>query len=86
MIKFLLGLVVGVFIGVLVVAPNPELGERVRVAWDEGRRWVGGFVSEAEDAAGEAVDRVRETTGDALSGDEEATPGEGVPPVEEPAR
>jgi hypothetical protein len=85
MIKFLLGLVVGVFIGVLLVAPNPELGDRVRNAWDDGRQWLAGFVSEAEDAAGEAVDRARDTAGDALRGDGDATQDEAVP-VEEPAR
>jgi hypothetical protein len=62
MFRLLIGIVIGIFIGVLVVAPNPELGDRFRTAWDESRRMVLSLVSDAQDAAGEAVGEVRDAT------------------------
>ena len=60
MFKFLVGVVVGVFVGVLVVAPNPELSARVHEAWDDGRRWVAAFIATVEENAEETVDEAVE--------------------------
>jgi hypothetical protein len=57
MFRFLLGVVVGVLVGVMVIAPNPDLRRHAHDAWDEGRRWVTGFVSTVE----ERVDETRDT-------------------------
>lgn len=37
--RFLCGVVVGILMGVLVIAPNPELDSRVRGGWDNLTRW-----------------------------------------------
>ena len=60
MLKFLLGVVVGIFIGALVIAPNPEFGERVDAVWDNARGWIGGVAEEAGDAAEDVAGGVRE--------------------------
>ena len=73
MFRLLIGIVIGIVIGVLVVAPNPELGNRFRTAWDEGRRMVLSLVSDAQDVAGEAVGEVRDATERAVGAVREGT-------------
>ncbi|HEX6143200.1 MAG TPA: hypothetical protein VFZ01_10805 [Geminicoccaceae bacterium] len=80
MFKFLIGLVVGVFIGVLVVAPNPDLSARVQEFWVDARAWGTAFWSAAEQAADdvagqveEGAEEVGEGIGDAAREAEEAT-------------
>ena len=66
MFRFLIGLVVGVLVGVLVVAPNPELSARVQEAWNDGRRWVVAFVSTVGEKADEAADEAVQGAGEAM--------------------
>lgn len=54
MIRFLVGMVVGVFLGVLVIAPNPELSDRVQDVWADARAWASDLLGTAGDAAREA--------------------------------
>jgi hypothetical protein len=61
MFRFLLGVVVGVLVGVMVIAPNPDLSRQVHDAWDEGRRWVTGFVATVEERVDETRDAETET-------------------------
>lgn len=60
MLRFLLGVVVGIVIGIMIVVPNPELGRQLDNAWDEGRRWVMGFVAEVEERVDEPADEAGE--------------------------
>ena len=80
MFKFLIGLVVGVFIGVLVVAPNPDLTAQVQEFWVDAKAWGMAFWSAAEQAAGDvagqaerAAEEVGEGVGEATEEAEQAT-------------
>lgn len=84
--KFLLGLVIGLVVGVLAVAYNPNLPQEVRTALAEvtalvmrgterAAEMVGGVADEAADEAGEAA---REAEGEAT--------GEPGAVVEEPVQ
>ncbi|HET6521406.1 MAG TPA: hypothetical protein VFG47_16530 [Geminicoccaceae bacterium] len=89
MFRLLIGVVIGILIGVLVIAPNPELGDRVRSAWDQGQRWVAALVSGAEDAAHEAADGVRDATdraADAVREGADEVREEAPPPPAPPAQ
>lgn len=55
--RFLVGVVVGVFLGVLVVAPNPFLSAQVRDFWAEARIWLAAAVT----TAAEVAERANET-------------------------
>lgn len=76
MLKFLMGLVVGVFLGVIVIAPNPELAAKVEDLWVDAKDWAGDFWSAAEDAGDTAKDLANEAAegaGDLAREAEEAT-------------
>ena len=80
MLKFLVGLVVGVFLGVLVIAPNPQWSEQVQDLWVDARAWAAAFVGAAENVAedvaeeaGEAAEEVKEGANDLAREAEEAT-------------
>jgi hypothetical protein len=53
MIRFVVGMIVGVFLGVLVIAPNPSLSTQVQDLWTDLRVWAGALISTAGDAARE---------------------------------
>ena len=71
MLKFLAGMLVGVFLGVLVVAPNPQWSERVQDLWVDARAWGAAFLGAAEEAADQAADEVGEAAGKAAGEIEE---------------
>lgn len=80
MLKFLVGLVAGVFLGVMVIAPNPEWSERVQDLWVDAKAWGAAFLGAAEEAAdevadkaGDAADEVKEGANDLARDVEEAT-------------
>jgi hypothetical protein len=60
MFKFLIGVVVGIFIGVLVIAPNPEFSARVNDLWADARAWGQTLLGTAENVAGEAAEKAGE--------------------------
>ena len=82
MLKFLVGLVVGVFLGVLVIAPNPELSDRVERLWDDARTWGAAFWEDAGEAAEQAAGQAGEAARDLREGAEEAA-GEAARAVDE---
>lgn len=51
MARFIVGVVVGVFLGVLVVAPNPLLSAQVRGLWAEARVWLAAALVTAQEVA-----------------------------------
>lgn len=80
MLKFLVGVVVGVLLGVMVIAPNPEWSQRVEDFWVDARAWGAAFLGAAEEAAdevadkaGEAANEVKEGANDLAREAEEAT-------------
>lgn len=54
--RFILGVVVGVFLGVLIVAPNPLLSTQVRGLWAETRVWLAAVLVTAQEVAERADD------------------------------
>jgi hypothetical protein len=60
MLRFLLGVVVGVFLGVLVIAPNPQWTETVENYWTDAKVWAAALWSAAEDTAADVGDRAEE--------------------------
>jgi hypothetical protein len=52
--RFLVGVLVGVFLGVLVIAPNPLLSAQVHGLWAEARTWLAAALQTAEGVAGRA--------------------------------
>ena len=71
--KFVLGLIIGVIVGVLAMAYNPNLPKEVRAGLTEvtalvmrgterAAKAVGGVAEEAADEAGEAAREVEEET------------------------
>jgi hypothetical protein len=85
--KFLLGLIIGLVVGVLVVAYNPNLPDEVRATLanltglvlrgtEEAAQGIGEAADEVADEARQATDR---ETGDAVDAPPEpATPTEGA--------
>ena len=85
--KFLLGLVVGVVVGVLAMAYNPNLPEEVRTGLVEVTALVMRGTERAAEAVGGAADEAAEEAGEAARKAEREPPREpGAvvdPPVEE---
>ena len=85
--KFLLGLVVGVVVGVLAMAYNPNLPEEVRTGLVEVTALVMRGTERAAEAVGGAADEAAEEAGEAAREAEREPPREpGAvvdPPVEE---
>lgn len=52
--RFIIGVLVGVFLGVLVIAPNPLLSAQVHGLWAEARTWLAAALLTAEEVAGRA--------------------------------
>jgi hypothetical protein len=94
--KFLLGLVVGVVVGVLATAYNPNLLEEVRAALANVTALVVRGTEEAAEAVGEAADEVADEAREAGGGETtDETPAEptgteqpveSTPPVSDPPR
>jgi hypothetical protein len=63
MFRFLIGVVVGIFIGVLVIAPNPEFSARVNDLWADARAWGQTFWGTAEEVADEAAEKAGDAAG-----------------------
>ena len=64
--RFLVGVLVGVFLGVLVIAPNPLLSAQVHGLWAEARTWLAAVLQSAEgvaDRAGQVGEQVEEEVG-----------------------
>ena len=85
--KFLLGLVVGVVVGVLAMAYNPNLPEEVRTGLVEVTALVMRGTERAAEAVGGAADEAAEEAGEAAREAQREPPREpGAvvdPPVEE---
>jgi gas vesicle protein len=65
MIRFLVGMIVGVFLGVLVIAPNASLSSQVQDLWADLRVWAAALVGTAQDVArdvGQEAERLGEET------------------------
>lgn len=56
MVRFLIGMIAGVFLGVLVIAPNPLLDAKVRGVWADGWAWLSTVLAAAENIAGQGRD------------------------------
>lgn len=52
--RFVVGVLVGVFLGVLVIAPNPLLSAQVHGLWAEARTWLAAVLLTAEEVADRA--------------------------------
>jgi hypothetical protein len=92
MLKFLVGVVVGVFLGVLVVAPNPQWSEEVQEFWVDAKAWGSAFLGAAEEAAegvadeaGQAANEIQERAGEAADEIEQRA-GEAAREAEEATR
>jgi hypothetical protein len=98
--KFLLGLIIGLVVGVLAVAYNPNLPEEIRTAVANVTGLVMRGTEEAAEGIGEAADEVADEarratggTGEAVDAPEPAPategadrPAEGTAPAGEPPR
>jgi hypothetical protein len=62
--RFLVGVLVGVFLGVLVIAPNPLLSAQVRGLWAEARTWLAAVLLTAEEVADRAGQMGEQEEGD----------------------
>jgi hypothetical protein len=83
--KFVLGLIVGLIIGVLAMAYNPNLPEEVRAGLTELTALVMRGTERAADAVGGAADEAAEQAGEAAREVEGETAREPDPAVEETA-
>lgn len=68
MFKFLIGVVVGVFLGVIVIAPNPDLSAKVQDLWVDAKVWASAFWSAAENVAEDAGETARGVANEAAEG------------------
>ena len=82
--KFLLGLVIGVVVGVLAMAYNPNLPEEVRTGLVEVTALVMRGTARVAEAVGGAADEAAEEAGEAAREAEREAPRE--PVVEEPVQ
>ena len=83
--KFLLGLVIGVIVGVLVVAYNPNLPDEVRTTLASLTGLVLRGTEEAAKGIGKAADEVADEAREATDGERGEpvdAPGEGAPATE----
>jgi hypothetical protein len=83
--KFVLGLIVGLIIGVLAMAYNPNLPEEVRAGLTEMTALVMRGTERAAEAVGGAADEAAEQAGEAAREVEGETPREPGTVVEPPA-
>jgi hypothetical protein len=79
--KFLLGLIIGVVVGVLAMAYNPNLPQDVRTTLANLTGLVMRGTEEAAEGVGKAADEVADEARRATGGE----PGEGVETPQEPA-
>lgn len=63
--RFLVGVLVGVFLGVLVIAPNPLLSAQVHGLWAEARTWLAAVLQTAEGVADRAGQMGEQAEGEA---------------------
>jgi hypothetical protein len=83
--KFVLGLIIGLIVGVLAMAFNPNLPQEVRAGLTELTALVMRGTERAADAVGGAADEAAEQAGEAAREAEEETRVPGTV-VEPPAR
>ena len=82
--KFLLGLIIGVIVGVLAMAYNPDLPEEVRTALASVTALVMRGAEEAADAVGDAADEVADEAREAGNEAADQVPAEeNQPPAAE---
>jgi hypothetical protein len=84
--KFLLGLIIGVVVGVLAMAYNPNLPEEVRAGLVEVTALVMRGTERAAEAVGGAADEAAEEAGEAAREAEGEAVREPDARVEEPVR
>jgi hypothetical protein len=84
--KFVLGLIIGLIVGVLAMAYNPNLPQEVRAGLTELTALVMRGTERAADAVGGAADEAAEQAGEAAREVEGETTGEPDVTVEEPAQ
>lgn len=82
--KFVLGLIIGLIVGVLAMAFNPNLPQEVRTGLTELTALVMRGTERAADAVGGAADEAAEQAGEAAREAEEEIPQPGTA-VEPPA-
>ena len=83
--KFVLGLIIGLIVGVLAMAYNPNLPQDVRAGLTELTALVMRGTERAADAVGGAADEAAEQAGEAARAVERETTGEPDATVQEPA-
>jgi gas vesicle protein len=83
--KFLFGLILGLIIGVVAMAYNPNLPQEVRTGLEELTAAVMRGTERAAEAVGGAADEAAEQAGDAAREVERETTREPDAPVEESA-
>lgn len=88
--KFLLGLIIGLIVGVLAMAYNPDMPQEVRSGLDEATALVMRGTERVADTVGELAGETAEEAGEAAREAERATPAEpgdavGQPDTEAPA-
>ena len=84
--KFVLGLIIGLIVGVLAMAYNPNLPQEVRAGLTELTALVMRGTERAADAVGGAADEAAEQAGEAAREAEEETRAPGTvvePPAQE---
>lgn len=82
--KFLLGLIIGVIVGVVAIASNPELPEEVRAGLSDATALVMRGTERVADAVGDVAGEAADEAGEAAR---EAQPGTTAEPdaaVEQP--
>jgi hypothetical protein len=84
--KFLLGLVIGVVVGVLAMAYNPNLPQEVRTALAEVSALVMRGTERVAETVGGAADEAAEEAGEAAREAEREAPREPGAVVEEPVQ
>ena len=83
--KFLLGLIIGLIVGVLAMAYNPNLPQEVRAGLTELTALVMRGTERVADAVGGAADEAAEQAGEAARAVERETTREPDATVQEPA-
>jgi hypothetical protein len=84
--KFLLGLIIGVVVGVIAMAYNPDLPVDVRAGLANLTALVMRGTERAADAVSGAADKTAEEAGEAAREAEREAPRQSAPAIEEPAR
>ena len=84
--KFVLGLIIGVIVGVLAMAYNPNLPQEVRTGLAELTALVMRGTERAAETVGGVADEAADEAGEAAREAEDETPGESGAAVEQPVQ